>query len=46
MPLNGRSIADWSNKSGIGLPHSTTLARWIARLYFRDVVECGGPMPL
>jgi hypothetical protein len=33
-------------KSGIGLPHSTTLARITARHGFREVVECGSPMPL
>src|SRR5262245_54246612 len=33
-------------KSGIGLPHSTTLSRRIARHSFREVVECGSPMPL
>ncbi len=33
-------------KSGIGLPHSTTLARNPACLFLREVVECGSPMPL
>jgi hypothetical protein len=39
-------IAEYIRESGIGLPHSTTLARAIARYYFREVVECGSPMPL
>jgi hypothetical protein len=30
-------------KSGIGLPHSTTLARITACHSFREVVECGSP---
>jgi hypothetical protein len=38
--------ANDATKSGIGLPHSKTLPRWIARLFFREVVECGSPMPL
>jgi hypothetical protein len=33
-------------ESGIGLPHSTTLARLIARQSFRKVLECGCPLPL
>jgi hypothetical protein len=33
-------------KSGIGLPHSTTLAHITACHSFREVVECGSPMPL
>jgi hypothetical protein len=33
-------------KSGMGLPHSTTLARSIKRNYLRKVLECGSPMPL
>src|SRR5437764_10529705 len=33
-------------KSGIGLPHSMTLARIPKRRYFRQVLECGSPMPL
>jgi hypothetical protein len=45
-PPNGKVIANWGNKSGIGLPHSTTLARSIAPRFFREVVECGSPMPL
>jgi hypothetical protein len=35
-----------SRESGMGLPHSTTLSRAIARLSFREVVECGSPMAL
>ena len=38
-PMNG-------GQSGIGLPHSTTLTRGIASHSFREVVECGSPMPL
>jgi hypothetical protein len=34
------------SKSGIRLPHSKTLSRRIARYSFREVVECGSPMPL
>jgi hypothetical protein len=33
-------------ESGIGLPHSTTLARISAGHCIREVVECGSPMPL
>jgi hypothetical protein len=33
-------------KSGIGLPHSMTLARVRACHWVREVVECGSPMPL
>jgi len=36
-------------KSGMGLPHSPAaagLARVTARHSFREVVECGSPMPL
>ena len=44
--MNGKVIADWSNKSGIGPLHSTTLARSIAHHSLREVVECGSPMPL
>jgi hypothetical protein len=33
-------------KSGIGLPHSKTLARISAGHFVREVVECGSPMPL
>jgi hypothetical protein len=40
-PLNGKVIADWSNKSDMGLPHSTTLSRSIAPHSSREVVECG-----
>jgi len=34
------------NESGMGLPHSKTLARRNAGYSFRKVVECGSPMPL
>jgi hypothetical protein len=34
------------NQSGMGLPHSTTLARHLTRNIFRKVLECGSPMPL
>jgi hypothetical protein len=33
-------------QSGMGLPHSKTLSRWIARECFREVLECVSPMPL
>jgi hypothetical protein len=33
-------------ESGIGLPHSKTLARFRACLLLREVLECGSPMPL
>jgi len=45
-PTNRKAIADWSNKSGIGLPHSMTLTRLTARHPFREVLECGCPLPL
>jgi len=32
-------------ESGMGLPHSKTLARSKARRNFREVLECGSPMP-
>jgi hypothetical protein len=35
-----------TRQSGMGLPHSTTLARIQARYSFREVVECGSPIPL
>jgi hypothetical protein len=35
-----------ADKSGEGLPHSKTLARLRARYSYREVVECGSPMPL
>jgi hypothetical protein len=33
-------------QSGIGLPHSRTLSRFLARQSIREVLECGSPMPL
>ncbi len=33
-------------KGGIGLPQSKTLARMRGREYFRQVLECGCPLPL
>jgi len=39
LPTNGL-------QSGMGLPHSKTLARRIVRRSFREVLECGSPMPL
>jgi hypothetical protein len=33
-------------ESGIGLPHSKTLSRQRARHLFREVLECGCPLPL
>ena len=33
-------------ESGIGLPHSKTLARIQAGPFVREVLECGSPMPL
>jgi len=37
---------DDTYESGIGLPHSKTLARLPERNSLRKVLECGGPMPL
>jgi hypothetical protein len=39
LPTNG-------GQSGGGQPHSKTLPRWTARLSFREVLECGCPLPL
>src|SRR6266850_3128046 len=39
LPTNGV-------QSGMGLPHSKTLTRRNARHSFREVLECGSPMPL
>jgi hypothetical protein len=39
LPTNG-------GQSGRGQPHSKTLLRRIACHFFREVVECGSPMPL
>src|SRR6266850_6692330 len=33
-------------QSGRGQPHSKTLSRGIARRSFREVLECGCPLPL
>src|ERR1051326_3843462 len=33
-------------KSGMGLPHSRTLARVFESFSLRKVLECGSPMPL
>jgi hypothetical protein len=33
-------------ESGIGLPHSKTLARCFGSQYLRQVLECGCPLPL
>jgi hypothetical protein len=44
--MNGAMCAGKSYESGIGPPHSKTLSRPIAALSFREVLECGGPMPL
>ncbi len=33
-------------KSGRGQPHSRTLSRVIGAHYFRQVLECGCPLPL
>jgi hypothetical protein len=33
-------------QSGRGLPQSRTLSRGIGPHYFRQVVECGSPLPL
>jgi len=37
---------DGRNESGMGLPHSKTLSRRIARHSLREVLECGCPLPL
>src|SRR5262245_19689576 len=34
------------NESGMGLPHSKTLSRRLARHSFCEVLECGCPLPL
>jgi hypothetical protein len=36
----------YGSESGMGLPYSKTLPRRIARHSFREVLECGSPMPL
>src|SRR5215831_15077996 len=41
-----RSGSEVPEKSGRGQPHSKTLARRIARHSFREVLECGCPLPL
>src|SRR6266581_261454 len=33
-------------QSGRGQPHSKTLSRGVARHFFREVLECGCPLPL
>ena len=35
-PMNGEGVANWSGKSGMGLPHSKTLARPIAPYSFEN----------
>jgi hypothetical protein len=42
----GLRMLQYILESGIGLPHSTTLARITARHPFREGVECGSPIPL
>jgi hypothetical protein len=39
-------LTSTARESGMGLPHSKTLARFLACHFFRQVVECGRPMPL
>src|SRR6266850_1650430 len=39
LPTNG-------GQSGRGQPHSKTLSRRVARRSFREVLECGYPLPL
>jgi hypothetical protein len=39
-------LATKGSESGIGLPHSKTLARRVMFDSFREVLECGSPMPL
>jgi hypothetical protein len=34
------------SQSGTGLPHSKTLARFSKCNWFRQVLECGSPVPL
>src|SRR6266850_5467967 len=46
MRLNVSAVSVVSAESGRGQPHSKTLSRWIARYSFREVLECGCPLPL
>src|SRR6185437_3428747 len=43
-PTNERIGA--SGQSGRGLPHSKTLSRSLERKDFRQVLDCGSPLPL
>ena len=45
-PTNDTVPVDADNESGRGQPHSKTLSRRIARPSFREVLECGCPLPL
>jgi hypothetical protein len=44
--MSKTTLVDESNESGIGLPHSKTLSRQMARPSLREILECGNPMPL
>jgi hypothetical protein len=44
--IEQRSHSEKRSKSGRGQPHSKTLSRWIACQSFREVLECGCPLPL
>ena len=46
MRAKERRASTYERESGIGLPHSKTLPRPIASCSFREVLECGSPMPL
>ena len=49
MECGGKRSAtplSFGHKSGMGLSHSKTLPRSIARHSLREVLECGCPMPL
>jgi hypothetical protein len=46
MGSSSRSRPRAVRQSGMGLPHSTTLARRIACHAYGEVMECGSPMPI
>src|SRR4051794_27552848 len=46
MRAKERRASTYERESGIGLPHSKTLARRVVLFPFRKVSECGSPMPL
>jgi hypothetical protein len=46
MRITTRYSNGVGNESGRGQPHSKTLSRRNARHSFREVLECGYPLPL